>query len=508
MKNKILFRLISYFVTSFIIFALIIGVVFTASFSRYNTAVNIYELEKKAVSVANTLSEMLEVNVDGKARHGTGYGAYLRFIEDISMNEVWVVDNNLEPIRCENEECSDNTDLLNKELPVWVTGTVLKTIGEKTLISESNNTISAVPFVITAVPIILTDGSVIGAALLLSYVSNANDATRNGVEILLISMAGAVLISVLVAIVLSTRFTNPLGKMKKAALQISGGDYTAKTGVKQLDEIGELASVMDDMSDKLAAAALEHMKLDKLRRDFVANISHELRTPVTVIRGSLEALCDGVVSDAGKVAEYHSQMLSESVYLERLVSDMLDLACLQNLDFAIEIEEVDLKVIMEDVIRGMRRIAEQKQINLVFYCDGNSFTTTGDYARLRQMMIIILDNAIKFSPEGGTVGIALFKSGAGTTVLVRDKGYGIPPDDLPNIFQRFHKHRSEENKTGTGLGLAIAKQIADRHMITVNVESKIGEGTEFTLLFPAQVPVESNNKELKSNKLENSLVGL
>jgi signal transduction histidine kinase len=101
--------------------------------------------------------------------------------------------------------------------------------------------------------------------------------------------------------------------MKIAALQISVGDYTAKTGVIQKDEIGELASAMDDMSDKLEAAAQEQMKLDKLRRDFIANISHELRTPVTVIRGSLEAICNGVVSDAGKVTEYHNQMLSEAI---------------------------------------------------------------------------------------------------------------------------------------------------------------------------------------------------
>ena len=486
MKNKILFRLISYFVTSFIIFALIIGVIFTTFFSRHNTAVHITELEKRATNVASTLSEMLEGNVDGKARQGTGYGAYLRFIEDISMNEVWVVNRNLEPITCGNEECTDHADLLNKGLPDWAVEIVLRAIDEKTLISESNNALFEAPSVITAAPIILLDGSVIGATLLHSHVSDANDVTRNGVVILLSSMAVAVLISVFIAVVLSSRFTDPLGKMKKAAVQISGGDYTAKTGVKQLDEIGELASAMDDMSDKLAAASQEYMKLDKLRRDFVANISHELRTPVTVIRGSLEALCDGVVSDARKVAEYHKQMLSESVYLERLVSDMLDLARLQNLDFAIEVEDVDLKEVAEDVIRGMRRIAEQKQIILALACDGDSFNVIGDYARLRQMIIIILDNAIKFSLEGGMVDIALSKSDAGIIVHVRDKGCGISPDDLPNIFERFYKQRSEENKTGTGLGLAIAKQIADRHNVTVTASSEIGIGTEFTFSFRSE----------------------
>jgi signal transduction histidine kinase len=208
---------------------------------------------------------------------------------------------------------------------------------------------------------------------------------------------------------------------------------------------------------------------------------------VTVIRGSLEALRDGVVSDAEKIAEYHKQMLSESVYLERLVSETLDLARLQNLDFAIEIEAVDLKDIVEDVIRGMERIAGQRQINLDFACDGENFAAIGDYARLRQMLIIILDNAIKFSPESGTVYIALSKPETATVILIQDEGHGIHPDDLPYIFERFYKQRSEENKTGTGLGLAIAKQIAERHGVTISVTSVQGKGTEFIFTFPEEL---------------------
>lgn len=483
MKNKILFRLISYFVTSFIIFALIIGVIFTAMFSKNNMDIHKAALEERAVNAAGTLSEMLENNVDGKARQGTGFGAYLRFIEDISMNEVWVVDEALEPITCGQEEHTTHEELLHKELPDWAAETVLKAINEKALRSDSFGAAAESPSLLTAMPIILQDGSVIGAVLFHSHVSDVNELTHNGVMILLLSMTAAVFISVFVAITLSSRFTKPLRKMKDAALQISGGDYTVKTDVKQSDEIGELALVMDHMAGKLEGAAREHVKLEKLRRDFTANISHELRTPVTVIRGSLEALSDGVVSEPEKVTEYHKQMLSESVYLERLVSDLLDLARLQNLDFDMEVEAVDMKDVTEDVIRGMRRIAEQKRVTLLVTCDGEGFMTMGDYARLRQMLIIILDNAIKFSPENGVVDISLSKPDSITTVRIRDRGCGIASDDLPYIFERFYKQRSEDNKTGTGLGLAIAKQIADRHGVTVNVKSVPGEGTEFAFIF-------------------------
>ena len=166
-------------------------------------------------------------------------------------------------------------------------------------------------------------------------------------------MGTAVLISFFIASGLAERFTKPLGKMKTAALRISGGDYSVKTDVLQGDEISELATALDDMAVKLNVASKESAKLEKLRRDFIANISHELRTPVTVIRGSLEALCDGVVSESQMVEDYHRQMLSESIYLERLVSDLLDLARLQNPDFTMEMSEVNLKDIVQDAVRSV-----------------------------------------------------------------------------------------------------------------------------------------------------------
>ena len=484
MKNKILFRLVSYFVTSFVIFALMIGIVFAALFSRNNIHVHKTELEKRAVNVSNTLSGMLGGSQNGEVRQGTGYGAYLRFIEDISMNEVWVVDHNMSQIPCGNSEHEDHTELQIKEIPDWSVDIVLRAIYGRKMISDSHTSFSGAPVLMTAAPIFQQDGSVMGAVLLHSHhLSGIDDATRSGVMILCFSIAAAISISALIAVILSTHFVKPLGKMKNAAMQISGGDYSVKTGVTQSDEIGELAAAMDDMVDKLEISSKENKKLDKLRRDFVAIISHELRTPVTVIRGSLEAICDGVVTDPDNVIEYHGQMLSESVYLERLVSDLLDLACLQNADFAIEFHELNLKDVLEDAVRSMRRVAESKQISIVASYDGENFITIGDYGRLRQMLIIIIDNAIKFSPERKTVRVALSESGKEIYAIICDEGCGILPDDLPNIFDRFHKQRSELNKTGTGLGLAIAKQIADRHRIFVKIASEPGNGTKITFTF-------------------------
>ncbi|MPN49112.1 Signal transduction histidine-protein kinase BaeS [bioreactor metagenome] len=130
----------------------------------------------------------------------------------------------------------------------------------------------------------------------------------------------------MLSIAFSFGFTKPLNRMKQTALLLAKGDYTAKTDIHQKDEIGELALNLDVLSDRLDAETRESEKLHQLRRDFVANISHELRTPVTVLRGSLEALCEEVVSDPEQVKNYHRQMLKESIYLQRLVNDLLDLS--------------------------------------------------------------------------------------------------------------------------------------------------------------------------------------
>ena len=234
----------------------------------------------------------------------------------------------------------------------------------------------------------------------------------------------------------------------------------------------------------LSYAAKENTKIENLRRNFIANISHELRTPVTVIRGSLEAIKDGVVTDQREIKEYNEQMLTETIYLQRLVSDLTDLANLQNPDFKIEIQKINLKDIMEDALRSMEKLAAPKNLSLNFIAGEGDYTYSGDYDRLRQMFIIVLDNAIKFSYEGeinGKIDIELSER-VNIIASIRDYGKGIESDELNNIFERFHKQRSEQNKTGTGLGLAIAEEIALRHNISITAENSY-PGTKFIFIF-------------------------
>lgn len=479
MKNKIGWKLILYFSATLLLFSIIIGSVFVTLFNKHTVELHKSDLENRARTIAASLSDYMSgtgpgtgMMMGGKAG---GYGGYLRFLDDIAMTDAWVVNEDLELI---TGGLMSQSSYHYADLPKDAEAVVKKVFQGNTTFSEGFSELLNTSTLTVGTPI-LNGEKVIGALLLHSSVERTNKTIAQGLKILAISVAIALMLSILLSIALALSFTKPLKKMKVTAMQLAHGDYSVKTGIKQKDEIGELASVIDLLSKRLDLASKESEKLDKLRRDFVANISHELRTPVTVIRGSLEALCDEVVTEPEQVKSYHSQMLQESLLLQRLVDDLLDLARLQNTDFVMDFQELRLCDIVNDVVRSAKQMAILKNIEIQKVQDQQPCIIQGDYGRLRQMFMIILDNAIKFSSENGIVSVSLKDK----TVTIRDYGMGISKEDLPYIFDRFYKVKPEENKIGTGLGLAIVKQIAQRHNVEVFVESEQAEGTEFRLEF-------------------------
>jgi signal transduction histidine kinase len=176
-------------------------------------------------------------------------------------------------------------------------------------------------------------------------------------------------------------------------------------------------------------------------------------------------------------------MLAECKSMERLVGDLLLLSKMQNPDFAIEKEPVNLIQVFDDIIRSAGAIAQKKNINIEVNKDCPVLMMLGDYDRLRQMFMVILDNAIKFSDENKTIHINLIKKDK-IIVSIRDEGIGIHPEDLQHIFDKFYKSSLGKNSGGTGLGLAISRQIAQRHGGKIEVSSVQGEGSTFTFTFP------------------------
>lgn len=251
-----------------------------------------------------------------------------------------------------------------------------------------------------------------------------------------------------------------------------------------------LSPVKNNTGEIIGVVALiqdisESERLEQMRREFVTNVSHEFRTPLTLIRGSVEALIDATVTDGDTVKKYHTRIFNEAKGLERLVKDLLDLGKLQTGKFDLQLEKVDIIQLLADVSRSIKPIADKKGIVIE-----NSFKegippVIGDYDRLRQLFVIFIDNAIKYSNENTNIHISAGVSGY-VYVKIRDNGIGIPKEDLPYIWDRFYKVDKSRSRpeSGTGLGLSIARYLIEAHKGIVRVESEMGKGTTIEVGLP------------------------
>jgi two-component system, OmpR family, phosphate regulon sensor histidine kinase PhoR len=226
----------------------------------------------------------------------------------------------------------------------------------------------------------------------------------------------------------------------------------------------------------------ELKKLEQMRKDFVANVSHELKTPITSIKGFSETLLDGAMNDKAALEAFLSIILKESDRLQSLIQDLLELSKIEQHGFRLNVTEVNLNSQISDVLAILNRKAEEKQVAVEM--DANEdVVIQGDPDRLKQVFINLLSNALNYTPKDGTVLIHLSEDDGHAVVRIVDTGIGIEKNEIPRIFERFYrvdKARSR-NSGGTGLGLAIVKHIIEAHKGSVEVESEIGKGTAFTI---------------------------
>ncbi len=246
------------------------------------------------------------------------------------------------------------------------------------------------------------------------------------------------------------------------------------TIVPVMDDEGECTGVVGLFKD---VTDLE--RLEKTRRDYVANVSHELRTPLTAMRGLLEPLADGMIKDEETRQRYYRIMLREVVRLSRLITDMLELSRLQSGTEHMELQAVNLEELLADTRQSYLNEAAQRGISLNLEAENVPYAMT-DEDRVEQLLVILIDNAMRYTPEGGSITIGAAET-AGDRILVSvsDTGCGIAQEDLPHVFERFYKTDKSRKEGGTGLGLSIAKQIADKLGENIFVESLPKEGTSF-----------------------------
>lgn len=246
------------------------------------------------------------------------------------------------------------------------------------------------------------------------------------------------------------------------------------------------ASAILDAENHIGAVCLisdvsEAQRLEQLRRDYVANISHELRTPLTGIRGMIEPLMDGYVDTEEERMNCYSVIQRETIRLEKLVGEMLDMSRLQDGRIRLDLEPMELPGILTSTLRSMQVHADDAGVNLLLETDNSTLACMGNEDRITQVLVILLDNAVDFTPRGGAVTLFAREEERHIVVGVRDTGCGIEPRDLPLIWERFYKaDRSRMRTKGTGLGLAIAKLVVELMGGEISVRSEVGKGSEFS----------------------------
>ncbi|TXC90186.1 HAMP domain-containing protein [Metabacillus litoralis] len=227
----------------------------------------------------------------------------------------------------------------------------------------------------------------------------------------------------------------------------------------------------------------ELKKLEQMRKDFVANVSHELKTPITSIKGFSETLLDGALSDKQTAEYFLSIILKESDRLQSLIQDLLDLSKIEQQGFQLSVQNCDLKEIIEDIRIMLEGKAKEKEVDLTIrYPEGLVFIE-GDIYRLKQIFINLISNALTYTPKEGSVAVTLENFNEYTMITVSDTGIGISTEEIPRIFERFYRvdRARSRNSGGTGLGLAIVKHLVEAHKGQISVQSKIGEGTTFSV---------------------------
>jgi len=294
---------------------------------------------------------------------------------------------------------------------------------------------------------------------------------------LLLAAVVAGLAAVLLTLVLSRRILRPVEALTAAARQMERGDLSQRVEVQSDDEIGELARAFNAMADGLN-------RLEDLRRNMVTDVAHDLRTPLSNIRGYLEALQDGVVEPKREVID---SLHEEAMLLSRLVDDLQELALAEAGQLRLERRPVAPADVVNKATDAARAQAAAKGIALQVDLPEGLPLVDVDSQRIGQVLGNLLSNALTHTPSGGKVVIKARAEESQVELSVSDTGEGISPKDLPYVFERFYRADKSRSRAtgGTGLGLSIAKQLVVAHGGRIEVESEVGQGTVFTFILPA-----------------------
>ncbi|MFN8595623.1 MAG: ATP-binding protein [Anaerolineae bacterium] len=311
-------------------------------------------------------------------------------------------------------------------------------------------------------------------------------ATSHDLTLATILLVFATGIAAAVSFFLSTALTDRIFALNRAADQIAAGELKTRVTVAGRDELAQLAQTFNIMAAQLEAAQARQRELDTLRRDLVAWVSHDLRTPLTSIRALLEALADGLVDDPATVQRYYRVAQQDSRALSQLIDDLFEVSQMDAGGLKLDLAPNSIGDLISDTIESFSEAARQQQVTLSGAVAPHIDPVRMDAPRIGRVLANLTANALRHTPAGGRIDLAARRVDKRVIVEVSDTGEGIQPEDVPFVFDRFYRGEKSRNRAtgGAGLGLAIARGIVAAHGGSIHVESEAGRGARFTFTLP------------------------
>lgn len=330
-----------------------------------------------------------------------------------------------------------------------------------------------IPVMSLSNPIMAEDGTIIGTLFFHTDMSNTNNSIKQVFLDVLLSSLIAVILAFFAVSYITARMSKPILDMNSAVTRFSKGEYTARVQISSADEVGQLGSSFNDMADAIN-------NLEQVRRSFVANVSHELRSPLASMRGFLEAMRDGTISQED-YNKYLDIVIGENNRMGEMVNDLLDLARIESGQYVLNTEPFDINELIIRTMLTFEARINAKHIDVRMDFEDEHTMVMADSGQIAQVLRNLIDNAIKFSPDASMLVLSTAKDKQLVQITVRDNGAGIAKEDLPYVFDRFYKAEKAHTPSGssTGLGLSIVERIIEQHGQSIRAESPEGGGTAF-----------------------------
>ncbi|MBU1147315.1 MAG: cell wall metabolism sensor histidine kinase WalK [Candidatus Omnitrophica bacterium] len=336
-----------------------------------------------------------------------------------------------------------------------------------------------------AAPIIIDD-NLFGIVRLALPLSEIQSELRVIYRVVLLGGIISILIAFVIGYFISRGITRPITQMTDIAESISRGDFSKKASVKSKNELGILARSLNKMADELQSQLESLKKLNTVRTDFVANVSHELKTPLTSIKGFIETLEDGALDDKENAQKFIGIIKKHTERISSIIDDLLSLSELELGKDRLNRQSFDLKKLVDEILLGFGHALSAKRHSIETSYNGKDFNITADREKTEEVFVNLIDNAIKYTNSNGKILVNLSENEDDFLIEIKDNGIGIPKEHLDRIFERFYRVDKARSRQlgGTGLGLAIVKHIILLNNGAIDIDSELNKGTRISFSLP------------------------